>query len=173
MNLLGQKINLRYPTLDDANSIAKYCAEKEISEFTFIPYPYTLQDAIDFIDMCIEDRKSMESFHCGIADKETDELIGMIGLNSINQTHKRGELGYWVAKPFWGQGIITEAINLITSYCLEELQLERIYAHVQPENIGSWKVLEKAGYEREGLLRKLMYVKDKSYDHYIYAKLKD
>ena len=172
MKLFGQKINLRYPTLDDADSIAKYCAEKEISEFTFIPHPYSLQDAIDFITMCIEDRKSMSSLHCGIEHKETKEIIGMIGLNSINETHKRGEMGYWVAKPLWGQGIMLEAINMLTAYCFNELKLERLYAHVRPINIGSWKVLEKAEYEREGLLKNHFCINGNMYDHYIYAKLK-
>ena len=173
MKLIGQKINLRYPTQDDADSITKYCADKEISQYTFIPHPYTLQDAIDFIDMCIDDRKSMASLHYGIEHKETKEIIGMIGLNSINNTHLRGEMGYWVAKPFWGNGIMFEAINLLTDYCFDTMQLERIYAHVQPANIGSWKVLEKAGYEREGLLRNVLRINNKMYDHFIYAKLKD
>ncbi len=173
MQLNGQKINLRYPTLDDADSIAKYCADKEISEFTFIPFPYTHQDAVDFITMCIEDRKSMTSLHCGIENCETKEIIGMIGLNSINKIHFRGELGYWLAKPFWGQGIMLDAINILTSFCLNEMQLERIYAHVQPDNIGSWKVLEKAGFEREGLLRNHFCVGGTMHDHYLYAKLKD
>ena len=173
MKLNGQKINLRYPTLDDADSIAKYCAEKEISDFTFIPYPYTHQDAVDFITMCIEDRKTNSSLHCGIENKETKEIIGMVGLNAINKTHKRGEMGYWVARPFWGNGIMLEAINLITPYCFDEMKLERIFAHVQPANIGSWKVLEKAGYKREGLLKKFLCINDTMYDHYLYAKLKD
>lgn len=173
MNLIGQKINLRFPTLDDAYSIAKYCADKEISQYTFIPHPYTLQDAIDFIEMCIEDRKSMSSLHFGIEHKKTKEIIGMIGLNSINNTHLRGEMGYWVAKPFWGNGIMFEAINLLTDFCFQKMQLERIYAHVQPENIASWKVLEKAGYEREGLLKKFLCINGTMRDHYIYAKLKD
>ena len=100
MNLIGKKINLRYPTLDDADSIAKYCADKEISEFTFIPHPYTRQDAVDFINMSIEDHKTLSSHHCGIAHKETNEIIGMVGLNTINQTHKRAEIGYWLVYGF-------------------------------------------------------------------------
>ncbi len=54
-----------------------------------------------------------------------------------------------------------------------KLQLERLFAHVRPKNIGSWKVLEKAGYEREGLLKKYFCVNEIMYDHYLYAKLKD
>ena len=173
MNLIGKQITLRHPTLEDTESIAKYCADIEISKFTFIPHPYTLRDAVDFVTMCIDDRENLASLHCGIIHNATNELIGMIGLNSINKTHKRGELGYWVAKPFWGQGIMFEAINLITPYSFDELKLERMFAHVQLTNIGSWKVLEKAGYEREGLLRNHFCINDIMYDHYIYAKLKD
>ncbi len=173
MNLIGQKINLRYTSLDDADSVAKYCAEKDISQFTIIPHPYTTQNAIDFISTCIAERESSTSLHCGIENKETKEIIGMIDLNSINQTHRRGELGYWLAKPFWGQGIMLEATNLLTIYAFEKLNLERIYAHVQPENRSSWKVLEKAGYEREGLLKKYLCKNGTMLDRYIYAKLKD
>ncbi|HDL01204.1 MAG TPA: N-acetyltransferase [candidate division Zixibacteria bacterium] len=173
MNLNGQKINLRYTTLDDADSITKYCAEKEISKYTIIPHPYTLQNAIDFINMCIDDRKSMASLHYGIEHKETKEIIGMIDVNSINKTHRRGELGYWLAKPFWGKGIMLEAINLLTDYCFQKMQLERIYAHVQPDNIGSWKLLEKARFEREGLLKKFLCIKGTMRDRFIYARLRD
>ncbi len=173
MKIIGDKINLRYTTLEDADSIAKYCSEREISQFTVIPHPYTIQNAVDFITMCINDRKSMTSLHFGIENKETQEIIGMIDLNSINETHQHGELGYWLAKPFWGKGIMLEAIQMFTGYCFDKIKLVRIYAHVHPKNIASWKILEKARFEREGLLKNYLCINGKMYDRYIYAKLKD
>ena len=172
MNLIGKKINLRYPTPDDIDSITKYAADEDISKFTFIPHPYTRQHAIDFLEMATEDRRTLSSLHCGIAHKETDEIIGMVGLNTINKTHNRAEIGYWLAKPFWGQGFMFDAVNLLTQYSFEKLNLIRLYAHVDPDNIGSWKLLEKAGYEREGLLKKFLCIRDKMYNNYLYAKVK-
>ena len=82
------------------------------------------------------------------------------------------EIGYWLAKPYWNQGIATAAVTAITEYGFKELELERITAHVFSFNLGSAKVLEKTGYRYEGYLRN-HYKKDgKLLDGKIYAVLK-
>lgn len=172
MILTGQKINLRYPTLDDVDSITHFANDEAISKFTFVPYPYCQQDAIDFIELADNERKNETGLHFGIELKETKKIIGMIGLNIINHVHLRTEVGYWVARNFWGQGIALEALNLMVEHCFYDKNLERVYAFVRPDNVASWKLLEKAGFEREGLLKKLMKKDGVRYDHYIYGKVK-
>lgn len=172
MKLPGNLIILRHPDRNDIDDITRYCSDKAISQFTFIPYPYTRHHAEDFVEHAAHERKENTGLHLAIMHKDTGEVIGMIGLNVINELHQRAEIGYWVAKPFWGQGIATEAVTLMSRHCFNDLGLERLYAYVQPENEASWKLLEKCGYEREGLLKRLMRRGDKRVDHYIYAKLK-
>lgn len=97
-------------------------------------------------------------------------LIGGIGYHDfeLGKSH-RAEIGYWLAKPYWGQGIMTEAVKKVAALAFEELGLVRITANVFHFNMGSAPVLKKAGFQLEGLLRK-HYKKDgKVFDGRLYA----
>ncbi len=78
-----------------------------------------------------------------------------------------------MARPFWRQGIVTEAIKLILGLCFSEVELHRVYAHVFPDNTGSMRVLEKVGFTREGLLRQAAMKNGNFVDTYIYSILED
>lgn len=84
----------------------------------------------------------------------------------------RAELGYVIAKSFWGQGIATEAVQLALEKGFQDLGIERIEAFVDPNNLGSVRVLEKAGLEREGYLKKYVIHRGQVRDRYIYGKTK-
>jgi [ribosomal protein S5]-alanine N-acetyltransferase len=96
--------------------------------------------------------------------------LGGIDLNNIKE-HK-AEIGYWLGKDYWGQGIMTEAVRLITTYGFEKLGLRRIYAHVFVFNKASMTVLKKAGFKYEGKLRKHAKKGDKFLDSFLFAKVK-
>ena len=87
MILSGTKVNLRHSESADAESIARYAHNKKISEFTFIPYPYTEKDAQVFINSIKKDREDMTGLHLGIENKPDGKIIGMVGLNVINHVH--------------------------------------------------------------------------------------
>ena len=63
------------------------------------------------------------------------------------------EVGYWLGEPFWGRGIVTEALNLFSQDVFERLNLLRLFAVASAANVGSARVLEKAGYQQEGVMR--------------------
>ena len=169
----GTKINLRYHLSSDAVSIFRYASDEAISRHTFIPHPYTIKDAHEFIKLSGSARRKKVAYHYGIEDKETGQIIGGIGLEAIDRVHHKGEIGYWVARPFWRQGIMTEAISLILGLCFAEVELHRVYAHVFPDNIASMRVLEKVGFTREGLLRQAAMKNGSFVDTYIYSILED
>jgi len=98
------------------------------------------------------------------------ELAGCIGFESIDK-HK-AELGFWLGEEYWGQGIMTQAIRLFTRYGMDRFGLRRVYAYVFPFNRASMKVLEKAGYKKEGVLRKDFEKNGKFSDFHIYAKVR-
>ena len=72
------------------------------------------------------------------------------------------EIGYWLAKPFWGRGIMTAVVRTLCDYAFAEFGLVKISAHVFANNPASARVLEKCGFVREGLLRR-HYHKDGQY----------
>ncbi|KOO47964.1 GNAT family N-acetyltransferase [Viridibacillus arvi] len=104
----------------------------------------------------------------------TSDLVGHISIYSIKRLpFASAFVGYSVDKRYIGQGIASEALELVIKFGFEDLSLHRIEAYVSPNNIGSVRVLEKAGFLREGLLRKLLYINGNWEDHYLYSYIDD
>jgi RimJ/RimL family protein N-acetyltransferase len=83
-------------------------------------------------------------------------LLGAVGISKINHDEKQGELGYWLGKEHWGQGIMTEAAKAVVDFAFKEIPLQRINTQAVIENIGSNKVIQKLGFVPEGMKRKGM-----------------
>ena len=114
------------------------------------PHPYTKRDAQIFIKSARQMRPET-SFAIAI----DDEAIGGIGF-VLQQDVERvsAEIGYWLGEPFWGRGIVTDALRAMTDYAITYHGLTRVFALPFAHNSGSIRVLEKAGYELEGRLRR-------------------
>ena len=100
--------------------------------------------------------------------------IGGIGFQTFtNELRHSAAIGYWLGRPFWGRGIMSAAVKAMTDYGFESLGLSRIYARVYRGNDASTRVLEKAGYKQEGLLRKAILKEGAPTDYYVYAILRE
>lgn len=140
-----------------------------------IPHPYTMKHAKDWIKRNISLSNKKKKSEINFALVIDGEIAGGIGLRSIGlakiETHK-AEIGYWLAKKHWGKGIMTKAVKLVSDFGLRQLLFRRVYATVFVKNRASVRVLEKAGFKFEGILRK-NYLKDgKLIDAAMYAKVK-
>ncbi|TQR19337.1 GNAT family N-acetyltransferase [Psychrobacillus vulpis] len=108
----------------------------------------------------------------GVFAHETDQMIGSISLYSLKRMpFSSGFVGYSIDEQFTSKGIASESVHLVKLFGFEHVQLNRIEAYVSPRNFGSIKVLENNKFQREGLLRKLLFINGKWEDHYIYASL--
>jgi|WetSurMetagenome_2_1015567.scaffolds.fasta_scaffold337891_1 RimJ/RimL family protein N-acetyltransferase len=154
IKIIGKKINLRLIHKADAASICRHARDKDISRYTFIPYPYRLENALKFIRDTHKQRRKGNILTFGIECKETGEIIGMISLMRIDNVNHSGEVGYWLGKKFWGKGFMLEAVQLICGHGFKKIKMVRIYARVLHPNLASARVLEKAGFRYEGRLRK-------------------
>jgi ribosomal-protein-alanine N-acetyltransferase len=114
------------------------------------------------------DRKS--SIYWAISLIKANKIIGTAGFNFWNQTQRRAEISYDLDPNFWSKGIMTSSIEAITNFALENMQVQRIQATVAIDNFSSIKVLEKNGYNQEGILKKYGYLSDQMIDFYMYAK---
>lgn len=113
-------------------------------------------------------------FSFGVFSHGTDQMIGSISLYSLKRMpFSSGLIGYSVDEQFIGKGIASEAVHLVKLFGFEHVQLNRIEAFVSPRNHGSIKVLENNAFQREGLLRSLLFINGKWEDHYIYASIND
>ena len=130
------------------------------------PHPYMQKDAIDFITMA-QKEKPPQNF----AITYHQELAGVIGLMpQYDVYHRSAEVGYWLGEPFWYKGIAAKALTIITQYAFEQLQLARIYAGVFQYNTASMRVLEKGGFQLEGVLKKAVCKNNRLWDEYRYGK---
>lgn len=171
---IDDKIRISEITVDDQDSLVEYLQEKQIYDQTCaIPYPYTQKDAQAWIDRILKQKEDYgRTFQWAI--RKEGKLIGCIGFSEfhVGKVHK-AEIGYWLGKPYWNQGIMTPVLKAVTQCGLEELQLRRVTANVLCYNPGSARVLQKAGYQLEGYLRS-HYEKDgQILDGFLYAKVKN
>jgi [ribosomal protein S5]-alanine N-acetyltransferase len=112
------------------------------------------------------------SIYWAIALKADNRIIGTAGFNFWNQTQRRAELSYDLDPNFWNQGITTNAIEALSKFALEDMNVQRIQATVALDNYGSIRVLEKNGFKREGILDKYGYLNGEMVDFYMYSKTK-
>jgi RimJ/RimL family protein N-acetyltransferase len=155
----------------DAPSIAKYANNRKIAMWLRdrFPCPYTKSDAQAFLSAV-----SNQTVRTAFAIATRQEAIGGIGLEFGADVHRfTAEVGYWLGEPFWSRGTMTDAVRLFTTWAFENLELHRIHATVFGGNVASARVLEKAGFQREGCLRAGVYKNGKILDQWIYARIKE
>ena len=108
----------------------------------------------------------------GITLKGKNQVIGMCGYNYWVRRDYRGCVGYDLARAYWGQGIMTEAMRVVLRFGFERMGLNRIEADASAENIGSIRVLEKLGFAREGVEREQYYEDGQFHDLMLFSLLK-
>ena len=116
-----------------------------------MPHPYTETDGREWIARVQQDHVTSRPRRFAIALKETDRLIGGIGLDgSTGDDSEEPALGYWLGQPYWGNGYAREAIACVIDYGLRTLGLSTIRAYADPSNLASQKVLLHCGLENVG-----------------------
>ena len=116
-----------------------------------LPYPYTEQDAEDFITAMLSANKNSTYAFAITLD---DEVIGSIGVFRRDNIHYRtAEMGYYIGEPYWGNGYMTNIIKQVCEYIFENTDIIRIFAEPFAHNKASCRALEKAGFQYEGTLR--------------------
>ena len=155
----------------DEKSLAGNINNKKIYRNTaVIPYPYNLKDAKNWILKNLKESKKKNPKMINFVIDINGEVVGSVGLSDIKEF--KAEIGYWLAEKYWGRGIMTKAVKLVTKFGFDKLKLKRIYAFVFPFNKASMKVLKKAGYKFEGILRKNSKKDGKFLDDYLFSKIK-
>lgn len=156
-------------TADDADSIVRYANNRKVAMWLRdrFPSPYTPADAEVFLG-----RVANQDPRMVFAIATRREAVGGIGLEFGEDVHRfTAELGYWLGEPFWGRGIMTDAVRLFTAWAFEHLAVHRIHAAVFDGNSASARVLEKAGFQREGRLRASVFKNGRTLDQLLYSRI--
>ncbi|MCD8356294.1 MAG: GNAT family N-acetyltransferase [Clostridia bacterium] len=163
------KIGLRKWQLFDAKQLATALSNKNVLDHLRdgLPYPYTEKDAEEYIAAMLSADKNDTFAFAIVCD---GNVVGSIGAFRQGNIHNRtAELGYYLAEPYWRKGIMTEAVRQICAYIFDNTDILRIYAEPFALNIGSCRVLEKAGFQYEGTLKNNAVKNGKVLDMKMYA----
>lgn len=155
----------------DVAALAKYANNPNVSAYLrdAFPYPYSRREARIWVEAAMAQEVVS---HFAIATK--DELIGGVGFHPQEDVHRRSaELGYWLGEPFWDRGIASQAVPVVVAHAFEDFDLVRIFAYVFEGNAASERVLEKAGFVCEGVLRQSVFKQGRMLDQKLYALLRD
>ncbi len=163
---------LREFVKEDWKAVHAYASQKMVSQYQ--PWgpnsvEETQQYIMDVLDQQFDQPRTSYTF--AVVWKETDRVIGAGELSALDITNQIGEIGYILHPDHWGKGIAKEVALLLIEFGFKEKQLHRISASCDPQNIGSRKVLEKAGLSQEGLLRQNLRMKEGWRDSLLYSIL--
>ena len=170
MELYGTGFILRGWFDGDEESLQKHADNPNVSTYLLdrFPYPYTINDADKWVTY-MQHQKILTNFAIAI----DGQVCGGIAVDLIiDANSKAAEIGYWLGEPYWGKGIITEAVKLLTDYTFKTLDVIRVQAGVFGQNAASMRVLEKAGYVKEGIMRNAIIKNGEVMDKHVYAILK-
>jgi [ribosomal protein S5]-alanine N-acetyltransferase len=143
--LTTERLVLRRPDAGDIDAIVAIVGDWDVaSRLARVPHPYGLADARFFLEQVVP-----IEWVWAITTDDSDVLTGVVGLTPEDGTDG-AELGYWLAKPHWGRGLMTEAAGAVLSFGFDSLHLSRITSGYLEENFASGRVLEKLGFLRTG-----------------------
>jgi RimJ/RimL family protein N-acetyltransferase len=155
----------------DAKSLQKNANNRSVAAnlTDLFPHPYTLKHARDFIKK-VNKLKPPTILAIDIHG----EAVGAIGITPQIDVHRmNAEIGYWLAEPFWGKGITTEAVKRMSAYAFDNFPVNRLFAKCFGYNKPSHRVLEKAGFEVEAHFKNTLIKNGEIHDEIIYALRKE
>ena len=157
---------------EDAEDLAAALNDKRVLDNLRdgLPYPYTKEDAESFIAaMLAADPNRTYAFAITVDGR----AVGSIGAFRQENIHFRtAEIGYYIAQPFWGRGLASSAVKQLCSHLFRNTDILRIFAEPFAENIASCRVLEKAGFQLEGVLRSNAVKNGMVRDMKLYARIR-
>ena len=172
LSIETERLLLRKLRMEDAEDMFEYGQDREIAFRGLWPPLQSLEESRADLAEALEGYAGGSAISWAIEHKADRKMIGRIGLGPYSRMNHRAEIGYAMNRNYWGQGLATEAVRGVLRFAFREMSLNRVQAIVLPDNIGSMRVLEKAGMQREGLLRKYQYVLGDYWDVYMYGMLK-
>jgi ribosomal-protein-alanine N-acetyltransferase len=151
--LQTKRLILRPFELTDGDDVRRLAGDRAIADTTLqIPHPYEVGMAEEWILTRGPRFEAGEEVVFAVVLRESGELIGAMGL-VIEGKFRKAELGYWIGRPYWGNGYCTEAGQAVLEYGFQALNLNRIHAYHFKRNPASGRVMQKLGLKHEGSAR--------------------
>ena len=149
------RLILRPFRAEDANAMyANWASDPEVTKFLSWPTYKSIDDAHAILNLWLESYGNPEFYQWAIVLKELGQPIGSISVVNLDNRVDLAEIGYCIGKPWWGRGIMPEAVQAVMAYLFQDVGMQRLEVGHDPENSASGAVIRKCGFRYEGTLRR-------------------
>ncbi|HVK04705.1 MAG TPA: GNAT family N-acetyltransferase [Armatimonadaceae bacterium] len=171
LRLETERLVLREYREDDWPAVLAYAADPEVLRYR-ASVPATEAEVRDALARLQEQRRETPRtrYEFAVALPDSDRVIGWLPL-LLGRENQDAEIGWTLARAYWGRGYGTEAARAVLAFAFETLELHRVWARCQPENAASWRVMEKIGMRREAHFVRSQRVRERWVDSFYYALL--
>jgi [ribosomal protein S5]-alanine N-acetyltransferase len=170
--LICERVVLRPVTLADVPALYAVFGDAEVMRYWSTSPFAKLADAESLALKIISGYEAATFLQLGIVEKKADLLIGTCTIFAMHEASRRAELGYALHRDYWGQGLMSEALDGIVNYAFTTLGLNRLEADIDPQNHASAKSLTRLGFKLEGFMPERWIVNDAFSDSAVYGLLK-
>lgn len=165
-----ERLVLRLIKAGDAPDIFEFTSDAEVEKLTgMFTLHHTCKETQAFIQSCLDEYKQGLTIPWAIVYKPNNKVIGTLFISSYNPKHGNAEIEYGFSRNYWGQGFATEATQAVIAFGFNILKLHRMYATFDPRNLASGRVLEKSGFQYEGLMRDYYFLRNEFCDRVLCA----
>ncbi len=157
--------------MDDARSLVKHANNLNVARNLRdgFPYPYTHPDAQKWLEVVGGNKNDII-----LAIEVEGEAAGGVGLHGLKDVYRYNcEIGYWLSEVYWGKGIMSDAVGDMVEYCFTQTHWLRLFATIFEHNLSSMRVLEKNGFRKEAIHKKVVMKEGKLLDEHLFALLKE
>jgi ribosomal-protein-alanine N-acetyltransferase len=171
-DLISERLTLRKLSESDVPALFDIFSNPEVMRFWSSPPFQDISQAQKLLAGILDGYRTGSSFQLAIEISANHTVIGTCSVIHIHRTSRRAEIGYALARPFWGVGYMNEALSVLFDYLFFTLDLNRLEADIDPRNVASARVLERLGFQKEGFLPERWIVADEVSDSALYGLLK-
>lgn len=169
--LTTDRLRLREMTLQDVTALLKHLGNPEVVKYIDMQPIKTREQANEWLRWMGSYFSARDGLRWGIIRKTDNMFIGSAGIGGWNREARYAEIGYDIAQPYWGNGYATEVTHAIIQFGVNHMNLNRIEADIVAGNDASMRVLEKLGFQQEGILRERVYKDGEYHNVHLFALL--
>ena len=166
---------LRQLKSSDTEAMFRYLSDPEVTRYLDTQPHQTLEQTRHLLKFLISFFEQGQGFRWGIVPKAgvpAGGVIGTCGYHAWAKSHHRAEIGYELARSYWGQGVMAEAISALLAFGFVDMDLNRVEAMVLTGNTASARFLEKLNFQNEGLLKEYEFIQGKARDVLLFSLLR-
>ena len=166
------RLVMRWVSEDDIDALYEIFSDPEVTRYWSSAAFANREAAVTMQRKIAEDNLKDSVWKWGLALRDTNKLIGTVTLFNLSLSNGRAEIGYAMARAYWGKGYMNEALKAMIVHAFDVVKLRRLEADVDPRNTASVRTLERLGFQREGFLRERWHVEGEIQDAFFYGLLK-